>query len=71
MPCPKNRNARVLNIPLKSEKTVLVSQLTCVSHISYTATIAEKISRDCDTLLRMCSNLISVPANSFSRLAFW
>ena len=43
MPCPKNRNARVLNIPLKSEKTVLVSQLICVSHISYTATIAEKI----------------------------
>ena len=47
MPCPKNRNARVLNIPLKSEKTVLVSQLICVSHISYIlyfcASIVEKI----------------------------
>ena len=43
MPCPKNRNARVFNIPLKSEKTVLVSQLICVSHISFTAIIAEKI----------------------------
>ena len=43
MLCPKNRNARVFNIRLKSEKGALVSRLICVPDISYTAAIAENI----------------------------
>ena len=35
----KNRNARVF----KFEKSALVSRLICVSDMSYTAAIAEKI----------------------------
>ena len=42
--CPKNRNDRVFNIPLKSVESALVSRLICVSDMSYlTAAIAEKI----------------------------
>ena len=40
MLCPKNKNDKVFNIPLKSEKSPLVSCLIRVSDMSYTTVTA-------------------------------